>query len=311
MSAIQEDRTNNPLEDEIDLKELIVALWKGKVTIISVTTLFALSSIYISLSLTNIYTSESLLFSRDLDNKGSLSQLSGLASMAGFGSIEGQSDSFKVIEIIKSREFVKHLLTFEDVLPSLIAPMSYDKSTKKLSFDPEIYNETTKSWVREISDNTPAIPTYLEAHRAYSENLSVTQDKKTQFINIKFEHISPVFAQEFLTIIIREANNLNREFDIEMSNKALNYLSTELSRTTLLEIKNSISELIQAQLETKMMASIYDEYSLVTLEPPFIPDRKSSPIRSLIVIFSTLVGGLLSVFYVLVRHYTVDKKEQS
>ena len=52
-----------------------------------------------------------------------------------------------------------------------------------------------------------------------------------------------------------------------------------------------------------MMASIHDDYVLMTLEPPFTPERKSGPIRSLIVILSTLVGGLLSASIVLVREY--------
>ena len=63
------------------------------------------------------------------------------------------------------------------------------------------------------------------------------------------------------------------------------------------------SKLIEHQFETRMMASIHDDYVLIPLEPPFIPERKSGPIRSLIVILSTLVAGLVSVMTVLIRHY--------
>ena len=75
----------------------------------------------------------------------------------------------------------------------------------------------------------------------------------------------------------------------------------------MLKIKKSINQLIEAQLETRMVASIYDEYSLISLEPPFIPEKKSGPIRSLIVTLSTLIGGILSLIIVLVRHYASDK----
>jgi LPS O-antigen subunit length determinant protein (WzzB/FepE family) len=57
-----------------------------------------------------------------------------------------------------------------------------------------------------------------------------------------------------------------------------------------------------------MMASIHEEYSLITLEPPFIPDKRSRPTRSLIVIFSTLIGGLIGIAWVLVRHFTSGKE---
>jgi LPS O-antigen subunit length determinant protein (WzzB/FepE family) len=52
-----------------------------------------------------------------------------------------------------------------------------------------------------------------------------------------------------------------------------------------------------------MMASIHDDYVLIALDPPFVPEKKSGPIRSLIVILSTMVAGMLSVMFVLVRHY--------
>lgn len=311
MSAIEENRENQLVEDEIDLRQIFDAIWQSKFLIISITTLIALSSIYYALSLSNYYTSESVLVSRDSENKNSLSQLSGFASFAGIGGLGGQGNdsAFKVIEIIQSREFVKHLLTFEDVLPSLIASKDYDSDSQRLIFDTEMYVEDTKSWIRKTDNKQSIEPTYLEAHRAYLEMLTITQDKLTRFINIKFEHISPVFAKQFLSLIIKEANNLNREIDIDKSAKALNYLKLELSKTSLIEIKNSINQLIEAQLETQMMASIHEEYSLIILEPPFIPDKRSRPTRSLIVIFSTLAGGLFSVIFVLFRHYTFAKRE--
>jgi uncharacterized protein involved in exopolysaccharide biosynthesis len=308
MSEIEENMNNRVLEDEIDLRQLFNVVWKGKILIISITTLVALSSITYALSLSNYFSSESVLVSRSSQDSSPLSQFSGLAAMGGID-LSGNSNNstFKVMEIIQSREFVKHLIAFENILPSIIAAQHFDAGTQKLSFDPEIYDVKTKTWIREPSQNLPVEPTYLEAHRAYLEMLSITQDRITGFIVIKIEHISPVFAKEFLELIIQEANNLNREIDIDKSSKALNYLKIELSQTSLVEIKNSISKLIEGQLETRMMASIHEEYSLITLEPPFIPDKRSRPTRSIIVIFCTLIGGLLGVAWVLVRHFTSSK----
>ena len=131
----------------------------------------------------------------------------------------------------------------------------------------------------------------------YADMLSVMKDKITGLISIKIEHVSPAFAHDFLSLIIQEANNLNREIDVKTTTKALAYLKAELSQTPQVEIK-SISKLIENQLETKMMASIYDDYILIPLEPPFIPDKKSGPVRSLIVILSTLLAGIFSVMSV-------------
>jgi len=215
---------------------------------------------------------------------------------------------YEVIEIIKSREFVKHLITFDEVLPSLMAAESYDKLTKKVKFDNEIYDPDKQEWNIEEGTNQKTGPSYIEAHKSYLEMMSISQDKKTGLISISVEHISPILAQSFLSLIIKEANNLDREIDIESSSKALNYLKTELSQTSLVEIKKSINQLIEAQLETRMMASIHEEYSLISLEPPYVPEEKSKPVRSQIVILATILGGLLSAVVVLIRYFTSRKK---
>ena len=51
-------------DDEIDLRELLMVLWKGKLAIILGTVLSALISVSVALYLPNKYTSEALLAPR-------------------------------------------------------------------------------------------------------------------------------------------------------------------------------------------------------------------------------------------------------
>ena len=74
----------------------------------------------------------------------------------------------------------------------------------------------------------------------------IYKDKKTGLVSITIEHISPIFAKDFLTLIIKEANTLKRKKDIDTSNKALIYLKEELSQTRFVEIKDSINQLINS-----------------------------------------------------------------
>ena len=300
-STVEKDLSPQALEDEITIREIVSVLWNGKFIIFSITAFFAITAIIVSLSLTNHYTSESLLISRDKQESGM--DLSGLASLAGVD-ISSQGASLnKVIDIIQSREFVKRLISYDDVLPSIMAAKSYDLSTKKLSFDPELYDDASQTWVRDAPANRGVVPSHIETHKEYSEIISITKDRLTGHVSIKVEHISPVFAYDLLTLVIEEANNVYREIDIDGASRALTYLNQELSASPQLELKKSITNLMEVQLETKMMASIHDDYVLMTLEPPFIPERKSGPVRSLIVILSTISGGLLSLMVVLFRRY--------
>ena len=296
----QQQFSNN---DEIDLKETFQILWDGKLIISVVTAFFAISSVFYALSLENQYKSSAILTSTDGQNMNSLGQYSGLASMAGISLPSSENKVDEVMEIIESREFVRHLVTFENILPSITAAHSYNINSGVLYYDPEIYDSNSRKWIRETSGTRPQKPSYLEAHRAYKEILSISKDKLTGFVSISIEHISPVFAKDFLALIITEANKVKRKKDIETSTKALTYLQNKLSQTQSIETKQSISNLINAQLETLMLANVNDEYSLSILEPPFVPEFKSKPSRAMICILSTLVGGILSIVLVLLRYF--------
>jgi uncharacterized protein involved in exopolysaccharide biosynthesis len=308
---IMSDKINN----EIDLRELFKVLWSGAPLIILLTSAVAIASIVYALQLTNYYKSESILLVRDnAQSQGMFSQLSGgVSSMLGVNlPTTGDKKAMEAMELIQSRNFVNHLIGFEGVLPSIMAAQSYDSFSKELVFNSEVYNSKSKTWTREPNANGIVEPTYLEAHRAYGNGLlSILQDKKTGFIRIHVEHISPVFASEFLQLVIREANTLLRNRDMKESDQALQYLKSELAKTSYVEIRESINSLIEAQLETQMLAKINEEYSLAIIDPPFIPENKSKPVRSIIVIVSTAFGGFFSVMLVLVRHFFFRRKQEA
>jgi len=304
---------NEPyFDDEIDLKKLFNVLWTAKKLIIQITAIFAIGSVVYSLSLNNHYKSESLLLARSSSENQGLSQYSNLAAMAGISlPSSGDDKAAQTIELIKSRKFVKHLLTFENILPSILAVKSYNNSTQELLFNQKLYESETKTWKNKPKNNRTMIPSYLEAHKAYIGMLSIAQNKKYGFISISIEHLSPVFAKDFLELIIRESNELLRKKDMEESKQGLEYLTSELSKTPFVEIKESINALIEVQLETQMLAQINQDYILIEIEPPFIPEQKSKPSRTLICVLGTMLGGMLSVLIVLIRHYFFVEEDQA
>ena len=141
---------NEPyFDDEIDLRELFNVLWTAKKLIIQITAIFAIGSVAYSLSLTNYYKSESLLIARSASETQGLSQFGGLAAMAGVSlPSSGDDKAAQTIELIKSRQFVKHLMTFDDILPSIMAAKTYNSGSQELLFDQKLYDSETKIWKR-------------------------------------------------------------------------------------------------------------------------------------------------------------------
>jgi LPS O-antigen subunit length determinant protein (WzzB/FepE family) len=76
-----------------------------------------------------------------------------------------------------------------------------------------------------------------------------------------------------------------------------------MSKTSLLEIRSSINDVIESQLKTQMMAKVREDYVLKLIEPPFYPEVKFSPNRPLISILGTLLGLMAGTIFVVVRFY--------
>ena len=288
----------------ISLKEFLDIALRKKRIIFFLTGSFFLFSFFYALSLPNIYTSSAVLQISSEENQTQLSsfgnQLSSLASFAGIAQIGGSDKTEFALAKLKSREFVKHLISVRDISPEIIAADFFSNETDTLSFDDQ-YDLSSKKWVRKPSQNKKVIPSILEIHSELNKSFNASLDKDSGFIKLEFSHISPIFAKDFLDLAIKEINNIAKQKDKLESAKALDYLQIELRSTQKKDIIDSINAVIRNQLNKKMLSNIKDDYLLSTIDAPFVPEKKSSPSRALICIFYTLIGTLLGIIIVYLR----------
>ncbi len=286
---------------EISLLDIFNILWKEKILILSVSSIFAFSSVFYALSLPNIYTSDVVLKVAG-SNGASMSnnsQFGSIAALAGVnigtgGGMDEKADLAK--QTIRSRDFVKHVSKFDEVLPSLMALQEYDPSSQLIIFDEEIYDSSNQKWIS-------ALPSEYEVYKKFLSMVDVFIDIDTGFLAISVSHQSPYFAKYFLELIINELNNIERYRDIAEAQRSKEYLGKQLGIYKVADIRNSINALIQSQLETEMLANVRVDYLLRPLDSAYVPEKKSAPVRSMICIAITFIGFLLSVFVVLIRHY--------
>ena len=291
-----------PKDQIIDLRDYLVVLWEKRIRIIIYSSLFALASVVYSLVLSNYYTSESVLQVNQQEGVNpNLGQFASLSSLAGlnFGLMDSDK-SAQAMALIESRTFLKHLMNFENVLPSLMASESYDKDNGRLIFDENFYDSETKKW-KENSVFKNDKPTYLETYKTYSKTIYVKQ-LNSGFISLKVEHLSPYFAQEFLQLIIEQVNFLMRQEEIMRTERAREYLEKQLGINQLVEVNSAISYLIENNLKKEVAAKLDEFYVLKPIEEPFVPEKKSKPYRALISILGTVLGFIFSCIFILVRN---------
>jgi uncharacterized protein involved in exopolysaccharide biosynthesis len=303
-------------DDEIDLLELWHVIWSGKWLIIAITAVFAVGSVFYVLLLPDTYRTEVLLAPAEGDDAGGLvgqlGQLGGLASLAGFNlDAAGGPISMKsrALAIIQSRFFIEDFIEEHDLLVPFMGTMPGD-ATGTIEVDPELYDEATKQWVRKPSSAGNVIPSAQEVFEEFSEILAINEDLETGLVTISLEWYEPRLIKDWMVWLVEDLNTYMREQDTQEAERAIEYLNEQLQETSLVEMRSVFFSLIQQQTQQVMLADARPEYALETIDPAVVPETKSAPRRSLICVLTTLLGGMLSVLIVLLRHYLGNNKEE-
>ena len=288
-------------DDIIDLSKLFKSLFKEKWIIIASTLIFSIFSVFYALSLPNIYKAEALL--APIDSSENLSQISksgGLASIAGINlSSQVTTRSQEGIKILESYKFFEEILKSNDIKPNLLAVKEWNENDNKIIYDSNLFLESNNTWVRKASTkNKNPIPSNQEAFEKFD---SVFDIKKSEgFIYISIEHESPFVARDWLNIVIKKINTLVMEDEKQKALKSIDFLNQQISKTNLSETKQALSELIQKQIQTVMLADASDEYLFKVIDPPIAPEQRDKPQRKIICIFGALIGFMFGIFIALI-----------
>jgi uncharacterized protein involved in exopolysaccharide biosynthesis len=303
-------------DDEIDLVELAVTLWKDKWLIIGITAVFAVVAVIVSLMMPNMYRSEIVLAPANAESSGGISalagQFGGLAGLAGInlGGSGGVNKTTLTLEVMKSRAFIADFIRRHELAVPLIAAKGWDFDNG-WEIDNELYSQQTKKWVREVSGRQPVIPSDLELVKAFREDvLAVSQDAKSQIVRVSVELMSPSEAKKWATWLVEDVNTYMRERDTAEAAKSIEYLQGQLGRTSLAEMKQIFYQLIEEQTKSMMLAEVRDEYVLKIIDPAVEPEEKASPKRASIAAIAVLLGGFIGVLFVLLLHLIRDRREQ-
>ncbi|MDC0244862.1 Wzz/FepE/Etk N-terminal domain-containing protein [Pseudomonadota bacterium] len=304
---------NKRLDDEIVFKELVTLLWLNKKFIVILTSFFALVSVLYSLSITNLYTAQTLIAPTSSSvNSSSLSQFSGLASMAGINLPQtgGENQVDVALNLVNSKKLLDRLMLYESFLPDLIAAKSWNMQTNTVTYYPDLYDKKNNQWVREVSLPYKQIPSSQEALKIFSDLVSISQDKKTQLIALKVSHLSPVVAQQWSFWILKETNAILANMQIIKSQASIDYLNSQIKITPYSELRTMFYALIQESTKSMMLAKVNPEYVMTTIDPPVIPEMKSQPKRAVICILGALLGGMLSIFIILILKYGFNRDDE-
>ncbi|PCI73563.1 MAG: LPS O-antigen length regulator [Gammaproteobacteria bacterium] len=301
----------NDDSDEIDLAELWRAIWSGKWLIVAITSIFALTSVLYALNLPDEYKSTVLLAPASSSSSSSLSKLAGqfggLASLAGINLGGGGAEDKTVVamEIMKTWGFLETFIKDNHIEVEVFAAEGWNRSSNSLVIDPEVYDVDNKKWVREFnaSRGQKIEPSSWELFEKFKGRVSVSQDKTSGLISLSVEYFSPIIAKQWTDKLVKAINAHIQKQDREEAIKSIAYLNDKIKETNIADMQSVFYQLIEEQTKTLMLAEVSDEYVFKTLSPAKVAEEKAKPKRALIVILGLMLGGMLAVIIVLIRHF--------
>jgi len=298
-------------EIEIDIKELFSSFWQQKLLIVAITMIFAVSSVLFAISQPNIYQAEVLLspVSEDSQMSGMANQLGGIAAIAGInlGGGQGVSRVALALETLKSRKFTQAFIEGRGILVPLMAMERWDANTNKVIIKQDLYEQTSKEWVRVVDEGKSVVPTAWEAYKEFDVIVGYEQLKTSGFIKLSVESQSPFLAQQWATWLVEDLNQWIKKEDIKEFKANISYIKQKLSETQISEMQKVFYQLVEEQTKKLMLAEVQDEYVFKVIDPAVVPEEKSAPSRALICVLGTFLGGFLALMIALVRHILLRK----
>ncbi|NVK74111.1 MAG: LPS O-antigen length regulator [Oceanospirillaceae bacterium] len=309
---LNEELSREQQTDFLNLNIFWKILWRSKLFILSLTSVFAVASVVFAILLPDVYRSSVIVapvsnIANNANLNGITGRLGGLASLAGvnLNGANGQNNAAIATQLMKTWDFLEMVVRKHSLEVSLFAATGWDRRKNKLLIDPEIYNSEESRWVRDYDASlgeTPE-PSSWELYKVFKEKIYVKEDEVTGLLTISVEHYSPSQAKEIVDILLKEINLLMQRKDREQAIKTLGYLNQKLEKTLVSDMRMIFYQLIEEQTKKLMLTEVEDEYVFKILSPAKVPVEKSKPMRALICILITFFGFIISVVLVVLRNY--------
>jgi LPS O-antigen subunit length determinant protein (WzzB/FepE family) len=288
-------------ESEINVSSIFKSIIDSKKFIFLFSALFSVISISISLTLDDIYTSEIKL--KYSDSFSTPPGQTGISLLDTF-SLPGNTQNNKfVLERLKSRDFFPSLYKDNIFLKNLMAYDLYDKESKNNYYLSDVYNLEDKEnpWIN-------GKPSLASSHEQFiGSNLRIAKNRENGLITLTISHKSPYIAKEWSDKVLLEINTYISAIDRKKANDAYSFLSEQLNGKPVAQMAKTISIMIEKELNTLMLTEILDGYVFEIIENSAVPERKSYPSRSVIVLLTGLISFCFSCLLVVYLSFN-DKK---
>ena len=300
------NQNNSTNDNEIDLRELFAALWRGKrLIIICVVLAIMLASLNLRLA-ERKYTVRYVFAPVESENSGpNLGGLGGLASLAGVSLPTSSSSDFLTYKfLLKSEEVAARMLKDRDLLLSVF---SSEWDTER-----ELFRQPASGPLRSVvrglknllTGNEPSAyipPNAARLSEWMNEVFSSSEDRDTGFLTLSAETTEPALMVDVLTRATQETDQLLKERYVATAEQTMSFYQQQLSIARAREHREALAKLIAQEDQKLMLASKGSYFVAEPITEPYVSLGPTSPKALLVLALSVVLGGFLGAAIVLIK----------
>lgn len=271
-------------DDVIDVRDLVASLWRRKWMIASSVVVFTVAFAIAALMMTPVYRASVVLVPASTDGTGlggdlgsALSQLGGLASVIGLSRNGSSSNIDEALAVLRSRRLMLGFIEENRLMPILY---------------PKLWDAEVGTWRSGVKQ-----PTAERAYRLFSRIVTQIRDRQAGLVTVQVDWNNGTLAAAWANALVAKTNEEMRGRAISQADAMVDYLEAELATTSVVETRQAINSLIEAQIKQRMLANVTREYSFRVLDPAVPPDIDDPirPRKRLMVIVGMGIGLLAGV----------------
>lgn len=136
----------------------------------------------------------------------------------------------------------------------------------------------------------------------------VKHDRQSDIVTIRIDWTDRVQAAAWANSLVHRLNAVMRKDAIDETDRSLKYLESALQEANYVTLKDSISSVMEAQINKRMLAVTQPDYAFSIIDPaqPSDANKKVAPLRSVYALAGSVLGGLAGVLWALRRERKGD-----
>jgi uncharacterized protein involved in exopolysaccharide biosynthesis len=219
---------------------------------------------------------------------GVASQVGGLAALAGID-LQNNDNHVASSEYLKSNTLAARFIDAHDLMPMLF-PGSWDARRHE--------------WITSRFRSVPTKPAGVRKLR--SKIIKISEDKRTGLLTLTFDWPDPNLAYRWANEFVNMANEDLSSRAILDAKASISYLLGEIEQTQSVQVKESLSKIMETQYRTLALANSREDYAFRVVDAAVVPDAFDvvTPKRPLFALVGLVAGA---VFFGAFRYKLLKK----